>query len=199
MLLSVLTFFQEAAQNTAADSRYELATMPVHQFRWWIILCFLAFHGVIAVIVTELMTRSYGKWYIWLAIALAIPVFGPVMIYLWHLGMAGSTAGTRKSTFWERVLYTGPVSLGRILLREKELAQETELFDIMSVKTRTAETKDIALEQLLNEEKFAEARAQAWRMMEIAKDTRDNNKMAQYREYLELIAERESLASGLEL
>jgi hypothetical protein len=35
-------------------------------------------------------------------------------------------------------------------------------------------------------------------MMEIAKDMRDNRKMAQYRDYLELIAEKESLASGIE-
>lgn len=199
MLLSVLTFLQDTSQHVAADNRYEFLSMPVHQFKWWIVLCFLAFHGVISVIVTELMTRSYGKWYIWLPVAFLIPFFGPVMIYLWHLGMASSSAGTRRSTFWERMLYSGPVSLARILLREKELARETELRDVRPVVIRSVETKDIALEQLLAQERFAEARAQAWRMMDIAKDMRDNFKIAQYSEYLELIAERESLASGIQL
>jgi hypothetical protein len=173
--------------------------MPVQQWKWWIVLCLLALHGIIAVIVTELMTRSYGKWYIWLPVAMGIPLFGPLLIYIWHVGMATSIAETRKKTFWERMFYDSPININRILLREKERTEQVRLYTNGPNARRSATVKDMELEKLLEQEKFPEARAQAWRMMEIAKDMRDTGKMNQYRDYLELIAEKESLASGFEM
>ena len=197
MLLSIATFLQDTAR-TATETRYDLLTMPVYQFKWWIILCLLAFHGVVAVIITELMSRSYGKWYIWLPITLGIPLFGPMMVWLWHVGMTSAASENRRNTFWERVLFDGSMSLGRIVMRESQIIKGIKLHEVRPVELRHASTKDEALERLLEQEKFNEARAQAWRMMDIAKDMRDSRKMSQYSEYLELIAERESLASGLQ-
>ena len=197
MLLSVLTLLQDTV-HTSTDTRYDLITMPVDQFKWWIVLCFLAFHGVIAVIITELMSRSYGKWYIWLPITLGIPFFGPIMVYLWHLGMSTAASENRKNSFWERVLFDGSVNIGRFILRERQRDQDIQLLDFKQFERRVLYSKDEALENLLDQEKFGEARAQAWRMMEIAKDMRDSRKMAQYRDYLEIIAEKESLAAGIE-
>ncbi len=195
-LTSVQIFFQ----SSSPDSRFELANMPIGQFKWWIILCVLALHTIIAVIITELMTRTYGRWYIWLPLALALPVIGPIGIYFWHLGIASSLIKARKKTFWKRVLFDVPVSLYRILLREQARTQEVVLNDVRPVNKRVSPvTKDPELEKLLASESFAEARALAWRMLEIATDMHDTPNINLYQEYLSVIGDRESMASGIEL
>lgn len=194
-LTSVQIFFQ----STSPDSRYELANMPIGQFKWLIFLCALALHTIIAVIITELMTRTYGRWYIWLPLALAFPVIGPIVIYFWHLGMASSLIKARKKTFWERVLYEVPVSLYRIILHERARAPEVELNDIKPTYQKASPViKDPDLEKLLASESFAEARAYAWRKLEIATDMHDTSNINLYQEYLSVIGDRESMASGME-
>lgn len=194
-LTSVQIFFQ----SSSPDSRYELANMPIGQFKGLIILCVLALHTIIAVIITELMSRTYGRWYIWLLLALALPVIGPIGIYFWHLGMASSLIKARKKTFWKRVLFDVPVSLYRILLREQARAQEVVLNDVRPVNNTVSPViKDPELEKLLASESFAEARAHAWRMLEIATDMHDTSNIILYQEYLSVIGDKESMASGLE-
>lgn len=194
-----LTSFQIFFQSSTPDSRYELAKMPIGQFNWLIILCVLALHTIIAVIITELMTRTYGRWYIWLPVALVLPVIGPIGIYFWHLGMASSLIKARKKTFWKRVLFDVPVSLYRVLLRDQATTHEVELNDVRPVNKKVSPvTKDPDLEKLLTSESFAEARAYAWKMLEIATDMHDTSNINLYQEYLSVIGDRESMASGME-
>ena len=45
---------------------------------------------------------------------------------------------------------------------------------------------------------FGGARAQAWQIMGVAQDACDRDTIARYQEYLEIIAEAEALAEGVE-
>jgi len=175
----------------------EFLSMPLHQFKWLIILSALALHGIIAVILTELMGRSYGKSMLWFAIAFFLPLVGPVSIWLYHITLSSSVTGARRQTFWDRVLLGGPVSLARILVKERAMAQEVTLHDYKSVQNfRSKESMDLEIEEMISSGDFGGARAQAWKIIEVARDARDDSTVAKYQEYLEIIAEEESISVG---
>jgi hypothetical protein len=182
------------------DSRLNLALAPVHGFGWLVYVSLLALHTILAVIITELMSRTYGKWWLWLAVAFLFPIIGPIAIYLYHTIVSTSVSDARKRTFWERTLLNGPVSLSRILLKEKAKAQEVILLEPMP-RTGGPECSvhDTEIDALLDQGKFTQARGLAWKMMEIAREAKHQNQIAKYQEYLEVIAERESVESGVDL
>ena len=181
------------------DSRYNVALMPVHEFSWWIIVCLLALHGVLAAIISELMGRTYGKWWLWFVIAISLPLIGPIVVLLYHWIVSTSVADARKATFWERVLWGGPVSLARALQREKARAVEVSLHNYSPPNTKSSVNhRDPEIEALLIRGKFSEARGHAWKMLEIARESGHSEQIARYQEYLEVIALRESEESGLD-
>lgn len=184
----------------ADEGRVALAYLPVREFKLWIYLCMLALHTIVAVIITELMSRTYGRWYLWLAIAFVLPLIGPIAILLYHSIIASSVTEARRRSFWERLLFSGPVSLYRILLKEQARAQEVNLspFGAQSKRIQSS-ARDPKIDGLLEHGKYAEARAHAWKMMEIARESRDTGQDERYQRYLELIAEKESLNAGSDL
>jgi len=175
----------------------EYLSMPLHQFKWLIILSALALHGVISVILGELMGRSYGKSLLWFAIAFLLPVVGPVLIWLYHITLSNSVTGARKQTFWERLLAGGPVSLVRVLLKEQARAKEVKLHDFkVSPQIHRKNGNDTEIDELIARNDFGNARAHAWKIIEVARETRDESTVAKYQEYLEVIAEQESITVG---
>jgi hypothetical protein len=181
-------------------SRYDLLRLPLHEFGLWIILCFLALHAVVAAIITELMTRSYGKWWMWLVVSLGLPVVGPISILLYHLIAATGLSEARKQTFWERMLLSGPVSLYRAFRIEQARWQDVKLRAFGPRRGDTqVDREDPHMEDLIRAGKFGEARAYAWEMMEIARERLDADRSEQYQQYLEVIAERQSQGEGRDL
>jgi hypothetical protein len=186
---------------TVDDSRYGLALMPLHEFTWWIIICLLALHTIIAVIITELMGRTYGKWWLWLIVAFCFPFFGPVAIYLYHVIVSSSITEARKKSFWERWLFTGPVSLNRALQREQLRAQQVTLrnYNPNPVDKGRVNGQDAKIEALLRLGKFGDARAQTWKMLDIAKEAQHQEQIDKYLDYLEIIAIQEAAETGVSL
>jgi len=181
-------------------SRLHLALIPLREFSWWTYVSFLAFHGILAAIIAELMGRSYGKWWLWLAVALAFPIVGPIAILLYHLIASSAVTEARRKTFWERVLFTGPVSLLRAFQKEQARAREITLRPVnMSATRKRMNGADPELEQLIEQGKFNEARGLAWKMIEIARQTSLEDRIAIYMEYLEIIALKEASESGIEI
>ena len=186
---------------TVDDSRYRLALMPLHEFTWWIIICLLALHTIIAVIIAELMGRTYGKWWLWLIVAFCFPFVGPVAIYLYHVIVSSSIIEARKKSFWERWLFSGPVSLDRALQREQLRAQQVTLrnYNPNPVDKGRVNGQDAEIEALLRLGKFGDARAQTWKMLDIAKEAQHQEQIDKYLDYLEIIAIQESSESGVSL
>jgi hypothetical protein len=181
------------------DSRYDLSRMPIHEFSWWIVIYLLALHTIIAVILTELMSRTYGKWWLWLMVAFCFPLIGPIAIYLYHSIASRSILEARKKSFWERWLFYRPVSLVRALQREQMRAQEVTLrnYNPNPVNKGRINGQDPLIEELMRLKEFGQARAQAWKMLEIAKEAQHQDQIEKYLDYLEIIAIRESSDTGV--
>ena len=195
-----LTLFRVVGPDEIAGSRFHLANIPIHEFSWWIVLWALALHTIVAVIITELMTRTYGKWYRWLFISFFIPVVGPIVILLYHLIAYESVRAARSQSFWERFLLSGPVSLRRAFLKEHARAQEVKLYAVRPKSPRSSiKIRDAVIEDALSQEKFGEARGQAWKMMEIARESKDFEILERYQDYLEIIADQESQNMGTDI
>jgi len=198
-MFEVTTALLHTLTNGAVDdTRFTLANVPIAQFSWWILLCFLALHGVITAILTELMGRSYGKWLLWFVIAFCLPVIGPISIWLYHLILSSSVTDARRQAFWERVLSSPPANLVRAFWREQARQEEIKLKPVShyrDVAYRPNGT-DPEIDALLRNQKYAEARGRAWRMLDIAHELRDTPKTRIYQDYLEIIAEQEALNSG---
>lgn len=179
----------------AEDNRYSFASIPLHQFKWWVYLYVLAFHTILVVIVTELMTRTYGKWYVWLILSFCLPVIGPISIILYHWIVSGSLTKSRKHSFWTRMLSGGPVNLVRIFHRQQAMSEELFIRNIPRGQPRptNSEKSNKTIEALLQQGKYNEARGHAWKMIEIARDAYDIDQIDRYQEYLEIIAEKQSL------
>ncbi len=200
MLDSGITLLQDFNSAVGRDSAIEFVAIPVHQFKWMIYLSILAFHGVVAVILTELMGRTYGKPWLWFILAFGLPVVGWGTIGLYHLIMATTVTDARQQTFWERVLEGGPVSLLKILRREQAQAQEVKLVSYnVNPECGAMNGNDPELNKLLEDGKYNEARAIAWNMMEISRDANDQVNVDKYQYYLEIIAQSESMNSGVDL
>jgi len=181
----------------ANDSWFNYLAMPLHQFTWMIVLSVVALHGIVSTILTELMSRTYRHWFLWFLIVFCLPVIGAVTILMVHLTLAASVMESRKQSFWERVLLDGPVSLRKLLVREQARAREVTLSPYKPVATRgMSNGTDPQIDALLRQGRYPEARAHAWKMMEIARESFDNAGTVKYQDYLELIAERESVDSG---
>ena len=184
-------------QALGGGPNIEYLSMPLHQFKWLIILSALALHGVISVILGELMGRSYGKSFLWFAFAFLFPIVGPVIIWIYHLTLSSFVTGARKQTFWERLLTGGPVSLVRVLLKEQARAKEVKLHDYkVSPQIHRKNGNDAEIDELIARNDFGSARAHAWKIIEVARETRDVSTVAKYQEYLETIAEKESITVG---
>ncbi len=181
----------------ANDSWFNYLAMPLHQGAWMIILSVVALHGIVSAILTELMSRTYRLWLLWFLIAFCLPVIGAVTILMVHLTLSASVTESRKQSFWERVLLDSPVSLRRLLIREQARAREVTLSPYKPVATvGMSNGADPEIDALLREGRYPEARAHAWKMMEIARESLDNAGTMRYQDYLELIAEREAVDSG---
>lgn len=192
-----LTIFYLHLFNSNSD--IEMLSVPVHQFKWLIILSALALHGVIAVILAELMGRSYGNSMLWFAIAFFLPFVGPISIWLYHLALSNYAVDARKKTFWDRVMFGGPVSLSRILLKEQAMAQEVTLHNYKTnVHVQKVSDKDPDIDAMIEQGDFSGARAHAWQIMGVAQDAGDKDTIARYQRYLEIIAEEEALSEGVE-
>jgi hypothetical protein len=200
MVCFAITFLQDFSNAAGRDSSIEFSAIPIHQFKWMIYLSLLALHGVMTVIITELMGRTYGKAWLWFILAFGLPIVGPVTMYLYHQIMFTTMQDARQQTFWERLLRGSPVSLRKSLAIEQRRAQEVKLveYNVNQKKSRSNGT-DPSIERLLENGDYGEARAIAWKMMEIARETRDNNNVSRYQEYLEIIAESEAMNSGSEV
>ena len=195
-----LTFLQGLSDGPVEDSRYDLALVPVNQFRWWIYLWFVALHTIVAVILTELMGRTYGKPLLWFALSFLLPLVGPVTIFIYHIILSTSVTEARKQTFWERVLVGAPVSLQKMFFREHRRAQEAKLSSFYEPDLRfRPDGADPEIDKLLQMGKFQDARAHAWKMLEVAKELNDRSQTRTYQQYLEIIAEQQSLNSGREI
>jgi len=179
------------------DTRFHLGFSHIYGWRWSIALWILAFHTIISVIIAEVMGRSYGKPWLWFIVAFFIPVIGPIAILLYHALLASSSADARKQTFWEKVLFSRPVSLRKAIFREQARAGEVQLIDYGGkIKSREVTESNNEIEDLIKTGRYADARGVAWKLMEIAIDSGDKPGTARYQEYLEVIAQRESLSSG---
>lgn len=195
-----LTLLQRMVESHGDGSRFNLAVMPLSEFKWWIYLWFIALHTVIAVILTELMGRTYGKPVMWFLLNFFLPLVGPVVTLWYHLIISSSVAEARKSTFWERVLHTGPVSLMRVFTREQARAQELTLDPPRPTDLRfKPDGSDPELDSLLQQGEYSAARAHAWKMLEIANEQKDETAARVYQEYLEVVAEQQAINSGREL
>jgi hypothetical protein len=194
-----LAIFQETARGEAAQSLTDFTAIPVHQFKWLIYLSALAFHGVISVILTELMGRTYGKWWLWFTISFLLPVIGPISILMYHWILSTSVTEARQQTFWDRMLFGGPVSLRKILLKEQASAQEVKLTPyrpFTNNNTKPTNGSDPEVDRLIKQGNFGEARALAWNLMEIAREAQDGPSVNKYQDYLEVIAVKQSMESG---
>ncbi len=197
MIDLIATFWQGFEGGSLGDTRADFAIVPLHEFKWWIYLWVLAFHTVLAVILTELMGRTYGKPWLWFIIAFCLPLVGPITILLYHLILYRSVLEARRQTFWNRMLAEGPVSLLKGLVKERARAREVVLEDYRPPAVSIRENgDDPKIELLLMQSRFGEARAHAWKMLEIARELGDSEKKAIYHEYLEIIAEQEAIHSG---
>jgi hypothetical protein len=195
-----LTILQGLVDSHGDGSRYHLLVMPLSEFRWWIYLWFLAFHTVLAVILTELMSRTYGKPALWFILNFFLPLIGPVVTLWYHLIISSSISGARKETFWERVLSAKPVSLFKVFIREQARAQEITLDPPKPTNLEfRADGSDPNIDGLLEQGKYSEARAHAWKMLEIAHELKDKSRIATYQEYLEIVAEQQAINTGREL
>jgi len=204
MLEISLTYFQDAASGGGDRSITDYTAIPVDQFKWLIYLSALAFHGVIAVILTELMGRTYGKWWLWFTVAFFLPLIGAISILLYHSILSTSVTEARQQTFWERILFGAPVSLRRALAKEYSNAREVKLSDYKPYKNNNGARSpsngaDPEIESLLEAGKYGEARAVAWNLMEISREAQDKPNINRYQEYLEVIAERQSMDTGEEV
>lgn len=181
------------------DSRYNLALVPVHEFRWWIFICLIALHTVVSVIIMELMGRSYKKYLLWLAVAFCFPVVGAIAILLYHNIASSSVREARRRSFWSRLLQSGPVNLLRALQKEQAQAQEVKLHTyVQGNGNHKNNGHDPEIESLLEQGKFRDARGHAWKMMEIAKEAGHTDQVTKYLDYLEIIAQRESAETGVD-
>lgn len=197
---TALALLQSGVEPGLDDSRFDLAIVPLHQFKWWTYLYLLAFHTVVAVIITELMGRSYGKWWLWLAVAFLLPIIGPISIFLYHLVASSAVAKARQGSLWERILATGPVSLLRAFRKEQAIAQEPVLYRLRPGSgVIQAGSRDANIEALLTKEEYEQARGHAWKMLDIAREAGDSAQIERYQEYLEVIAEKQSLSNGMDL
>jgi len=195
-----LTILQGLTDSHSEGSRYNLLVTPLTEFKWWIYLWFLAFHTIMAVILTELMSRTYGKPVLWFLLNFFFPFVGPVVTLWYHLIISASVSSARKETFWERVLHSNPVSLLRVFTREQARAQEMTLDPPKPTNLEfRADGSDPDIDQLLEDGKYSEARAHAWKMLEIAHEQKDKSRIATYQEYLEIVAEQQAINSGREL
>lgn len=181
------------------DTRSRLAYTPVQEFKWSIYLYLLALHGIIAAIVTELMGRSYGKWWLWFIISFCLPLIGPVAILLYHHIVSSSVIEARKRSFWERMLMSAPVSLLKHFHNEQRRAQEVVLLERRQTSSIERNGRDPEIEALIIQGRFSEARTQAWKLLEIAIESHHQSQIDKYQEYLEIIAEKESISSGREV
>ena len=171
----------------------------LHEFRWWIIICLLAFHTVVSVIVMELMGRTYGKYWLWLAVVFCFPVIGLIAILLYHSIAFCGVQEARRRSFWERVLFSGPVSLIRAMQKEQARAQEVTLHAyVQGSGDHKRKEHDTEIDSLLSQGKFGEARGHAWKMMEIAREAGHAEQVTKYMDYLEVIALKESADSGVD-
>ncbi len=196
-MIYVSLLIQGTIEEGLSDpTKIESFSMPVHQFKWLIIFSIVAFHGVTSAILTELMGRTYGKYWLWYIICFTLPVIGPVSVWLYHTMLSTATMDARRRVFFERLLRGGPVSLRKLLIKERNEAQEVKLISYNNELNRSKNGTDPELENLISEGKFAEARARAWKVMEIARDSGDDPTTGKYQHYLEIIAEQESIGSG---
>ena len=194
-----LTLLQGLVDSHGDSSRHTLAFMPLGEFKWWIYLWFVALHTIIAVIVTELMGRTYGKWLLWFVVNFFLPVIGLIVSLWYHLIVSGSVSGARRQSFWDRFLSGTPVSLFKVFLRESHSAESMTLRSYHPTDlTFRPNGTDPEIDQLLREGYYGEARAHAWKMLEIARELNDQPKMRAYQEYLEIIAEQQAINSGRE-
>ncbi|HDS30135.1 MAG TPA: hypothetical protein ENN67_03740 [Firmicutes bacterium] len=183
-------------QNPSRD----LVMLPVHQFKWWILLYFLALHGIIAAIATELMGRTYGKWWLWFLVAFCFPLVGPVSIFLYHLIISSTVTDARKRTIWDRFFSTHPVSLYKAHLRDQARSEPPKLHNFsINPDLNNKPDRDAIIEAHLIKEEFDLARAHAWKMMEIARDSADSDQIERYQKYLEIIAEKQVISNGNEI
>lgn len=195
-----ISLLQGTVVQDLEDTRYTLLQIPLGQFRWLIYISALAMHMVIAVIITELMSRSYSKWWLWFTVAFCFPIVGPISILWYHYIAATAVSQARKGSFWERLLFSNPVSLYKNFMKQQAVAQEATLYKSLPVSSgRRSFKRDAEIEALIVRERFDSARAHAWKMMEIARESSDAGQIERYQEYLEIIAEKESLASGSDL
>jgi hypothetical protein len=198
MIEVTTALFHTLADGSVDDTRFTLANVPLAQFTWWIVLCFLALHAVVAAILTELMGRSYGKPLLWFAISFCLPLVGPVSIWLYHLIVSTSVTDARRRTFWERLLSTAPANLLKAFWREQARQEEVKLRPVSQYRDVACRPNgaDPEIDALLRNQKYAEARGRAWRMLDIAHELRDVPKSRIYQDYLEIIAEQEAVNSG---
>jgi hypothetical protein len=196
-VLSVLIL---AFEPQSEGSRFNLAVTPIMEFKWWILLCFLAFHVVIAVVITELMGRTYGKWWLWLLVNFLFPIVGPVACLLYNWIASTSLVEARKSTFWQRFLIDSPVSLSKTLEAERAHAQEIplRLQTGRILEHMKQNERDMAIDSLISKGKYAEARAKTWQMMSIAMEMRQDKEVSKLQDYLDVIATRESSERGFD-
>jgi hypothetical protein len=199
LTLSTIFFLNEII--TDDDSRFNLAVMPVHEFRWLIIVSLLAFHVVLSIIVTELMARTYGKGWLWFLVTFLFPFAGPVACLIYYRIASSSILEGRKKSYWSRFFFDSPVSMTKILQKEQADAREASLKLYVAPNTNAiiTEKKDTVIEGLIAQGKYSEARSQTWKMMEIARERGRDDSMSKYQDYLDIIALRESSERGFEL
>jgi hypothetical protein len=181
------------------DSRYHLALVPVHEFRWWIYICLIALHTIVSVIIMELMGRTYKKYWLWLLVAFCFPVVGAIAIFIYHTIASTGMREARRRSFWERILQSGPVSLLRALQKEQSRAQEVKLHVYVQGNGKPKSNgHDAEIEALLSQGRFRDARGHAWKMIEIAREAGHGDQITKYLDYLEVIALKESAATGID-
>jgi hypothetical protein len=198
MLDVALSILQGSPVQDIQHPGSDLVMLPIQQFKWEIILFLLAMHAVITAIVTELMSRSYGKWWLWLIIAFALPVVGPISIFLYHCILSSAVGDARKQSFWDRFFLSSPVSLYKAHLRDQKRSEPPRLHDFhLNSPNGERPRRDSQIEACLIKEEYNAARAHAWKMMEIARDAADAEQIERYQHYLEIIAEKEHLSGGI--
>ncbi len=195
-----ISLLQGTVTQDLDDTRYTLLRLPLGQFKWLIYISAGAMHMIIAVIISELMSRSYRKWLLWFLVAFCFPIVGPISILWYHHIAAKAVSELRKESFWERLLFSNPVSLYKNFMKQQAVAQEATLHNPRPFSSgRSSFKRDAEIEALIVHERFDSARAHAWKMMEIARESSDADQIERYQEYLEIIAEKESLTSGSDL